>query len=410
MPDRSIAVCIIDENLSVPRDPRVWREALSLTRAGYRVSVICPTGRGSEGVRQTLDGVEIYRYPAYEASGRLDYVIEYGWALLWQFILAIRVYAVTRFRVIHASNPPDNIFLIAWFFRLFGVRFIFDQHDPAPELYAAKFGRKDFLYRLTRLAERFSYRAADAVIVTSESCRELALTRGEVAPDRVFLVRSCPDLEDFPLSEPRPELKRGRKHLVIYLGIMGSQDGVESLLQSIEYLLKERRRDDTLFVMIGPGPEQPRLKSLTASRGLEKDVIFTGGVYGAELLSYLCTADVAVAPDPCNEFNDKLTMIKLLEYQACGIPTVLYDLVEGRRCASDAALFARRDDAIHFGEQIANLLDSAPLRRQLGANGRKRIEGGLNWGVEQLTLLEAYKTALAGAAPAPQPEIENIAG
>jgi glycosyltransferase involved in cell wall biosynthesis len=401
---RPTAVCIIDENLPVPRDTRVWREARALTEAGYLVSVICPKGPGCEQSRQTLDGVEIYRHSVFEAHGRLGYLGEYLWALIAEFFLALRIYATTRFRVIHACNPPDTIFLIACFFKLFGVRFVFDQHDPAPELYEAKFKRRGFFYRLTLLAERLSYWTSDVVITTNDSGREIALTRGGVSPERSFVVHGSPDLADFSVLVPQPALKQGRKHLVVYVGIMGSQDGVEMLLESIEYLLKQKGRRDTSFALIGPGPEQQRLKSLAASRGLDEWVNFTGGLYGSDLLAYLATADVAVAPDPCNDLTDKLTMIKILEYQACGLPVVLYDLVEGRRSADGAALFARRNDPIDFGEQIARLLDSESLRGPLGANGRKRIENSLNWGVDKQLLWKAYEAALH-----PAPASEKVA-
>jgi glycosyltransferase involved in cell wall biosynthesis len=336
----------------------------------------------------------------------LDYLVEYAWALFCEFILALKIYASTRFSVIQACNPPDTIFLIARFFKLFGVRFIFDQHDPAPELYEAKFQRKGLFYRLARIAERLTFYTADSVVVTNESCREIAVTRGKVSPDRVFVVRNCPDLDEFRLPDPQPDLKQGRNHMVVYVGIMGSQDGVDMLLESIECLVLKKGRKDTLFVLIGPGPEQPRLKAMATERGLDELVKFTGGLYGADLLSYLATADVAVAPDPCNDFNDKLTMIKILEYQACGIPVVLYDLIEGHQCAGDAALFADRNDPIDFANKIAILLDSEPLRRQLGSSGRHRIEGGLNWAVEKRTLLKAYEFAL-GMSVVTEPQLQK---
>jgi glycosyltransferase involved in cell wall biosynthesis len=394
MDRRPTAVCIIDENLPVPRDPRVWREARALTEAGYLVTVICPKGLGLENAHEILDGVEIYRHPAFEASTRLGYLIEYSWALTVEFFLTIRIYTTTRFRILHASNPPDIVFLIALFWKLFGVRFVYDQHDPAPELYEAKFQSKGFFYWLTRFAERLTYRTANVVIATNDSCRDIALIRGGVSSDRIFVVHSSPALEDFCLPMPRAELKQSRKHLVVYVGIMGPQDGIDMLLESIEYLVIQNGRRDTLFVLIGPGPEQPRLKSVAAARGLEEWVRFTGGLYGDDLLLYLATADVGVAPDPGNDFNDKLTMIKILEYQACGLPVVLYDLVEGRRSAGQGALYARRNDPIDFADQIAKLLDSESLRHRLGGTGRKRIEVSLNWEIEKQVLFKAYETAL----------------
>ncbi len=394
------AVCIIDENLPVPRDTRVWREARALKEAGYIVSVICPKGPGCEKARETLEGIEIYRHSVFEGHGRASYLAEYLWALIAEFSLAVRVYAKTRFQVLQACNPPDILFLIACFFKLLGVRFIFDQHDPAPELYIAKFDRKDFFYRFTLLAERMTYRAANVVITPNSTLREIALSRGGVLPERAFVVHGSPDLKRFRLPPPQVALKQGRTHLVVYVGIMGFQDGIDLLLDSIEQLVREEGRRDTTFALIGPGPQQPCLKAAAAACGLAEWVTFTGGLYGDDLLAYLATADVAVAPDPCNDFNDKLTMIKILEYQAAGLPIVLYDLVEGRRSAEGAALFARRNDPVDFANKISELLNSEPLRRELGARGKERIDGGLNWSVDSQVLLKAYEMAFqVGTGP-----------
>ena len=396
MNDGGTAVCIIVENLPVPFDRRVWQEARALKEAGYRVSVICPKGRGFARSRETIEGIEVYRHSLWEASGPLGYFIEYGWALAAEFLLALRIWARTRFRILHACNPPDTIFLIGLWFKLFGVRFIFDHHDLNPELYEAKFGRRDFGYRLVCLAERLTFRAADVSIATNQSYREIALVRGGMRPERVFVVRSCPDLDRIRRRPPQAELKEGRRHLVVYLGVMGPQDGLDALLESIAAIVSGANRRDILFVLIGAGTELPRLKRLSAAKGLDLAVKFTGRIPDDELAAYLSTADVGVAPDPATPMNDKSTMNKILEYMAYGVPVVLYDLTEGRRSAGDAALYARPNDPEDFARQIVRLLDSEALRHELGACGRTRIEERLNWALEKKALLEAYAAAVAG--------------
>jgi len=390
----AVSVCIIVENLTVPADRRVWREAKALRDAGYRVSIICPKGRGFENRHETLDGIEIYRHPSWEASTPLGYVIEYAWALAAEFVLALRVYLRTRFRILQACNPPDTIFLISLFFKLFGVRFVFDQHDPGPEFCAVRFPRKRFLYHVARLAEWMSFKVADVTLATNYTMREIALGRGGVPLERSFVVRTCPDLNDFQLRPARPELKQGRDYLVVYIGVMGSQDGIDLLLESIEYLIRIKKRNDALFVLIGWGPDLDRLKAQVTARGLDEWVKFTGALYGEDLQAYLATGDVAVAPDPSNIFNDKLTMVKIFEYMAYGLPVVLYELPEGRRSAGGAAIYACGNDPIDFAEKIGHLLDSEPSRKQLGAVGRKQIVASLNWGNEREILLKAYHAAL----------------
>ena len=389
------SVLIIVENLTVPIDRRVWQEARTLLEAGYRVSVICPKGKGFDRGRETLAGIEIYRHRLWEASGPLGYLIEYSWALAAEFYLALKVYMRTRFRILHACNPPDTIFLIGLFFKLFGVRFLFDHHDLNPELFEAKFRRRAGLfYRLICLAERLTFQTAEVSIATNESYREVALTRGGMPPERVYIVRSCPDLQKIRLAPEQPHLKHGKTFLVVYLGVMGPQDGLDLLLESIDFIVNDRSRRDISFVLIGAGTELPKLQRLVAGMGLESAVTFTGRIPDEEVAAYLSTADVGVAPDPSNPMNDKSTMNKILEYMAYGCAVVLYDLTEGRRSAGDAALYARPNDPVDFGEQILRLLDSVTLRRDLGARGRQRIEGSLNWDNEKRALLAAYAAAL----------------
>jgi glycosyltransferase involved in cell wall biosynthesis len=389
-------VCILIENLTVPVDRRMWQEACTLAEEGYRVSVVCPKGRGFEQPYEVLEGIEIYRYGLWEAAGPLGYFLEYAIALVAQFRLALKAYRRTRFRIIHAANPPDTMFLVALFFKLFGVRFIFDHHDLNPELYEAKFGRRGLFYRLVCLAERLTYRTATVSIATNESYREVALTRGGMQPGRAFIVRSCPDLEKICIGPPQPQLKNGRPLMVVYVGVMGAQDGLDLLLESIRSIVHDAGRDDVSFVLIGRGPETPALETLAREKGIDSCVKFAGRVPNTEMWAYLSTADVGVAPDPKNPMNDKSTMNKILEYMAFGLPVVLYDLTEGRRSADDAALYARPNDPGDFARQMLTLLNCEDLRRTLGARGRRRIEEKLNWDIEKRELLKAYETALEG--------------
>ncbi|HZP01023.1 MAG TPA: glycosyltransferase family 4 protein [Terriglobia bacterium] len=392
--DRPPAVCIIVEDLPVPFDRRVWQEACALWEAGYRVSVICRKGKDYGASYERIAGIDIYRHGIWEASSPFGYLIEYSMALAAEFVLALKAYRRTRFRILHACNPPDTIFLIGLFFKLLGVRFIFDHHDLNPELFEAKFHRKGFFHRLLLLAERLTYHTATVAIVTNESYREIAITRGGKRPERVFIVRSCPDLKTYHIAAPRPELRQGKNLLVVYLGTMGPQEGVDLLIASIELIVRLKKRYDTHFALIGGGTEVPRLKEMVAERNLDSWVTFTGRIPDDELAAYLSTADVCVAPDPYNEMNDKSTMNKILQYMAFARPVVLFDLTEGRRSAGDAALYAKPNDPADLAQKLLILLDSEPLRRQMGERGRKRIEEGLNWEAEKKWLLHAYEAAL----------------
>jgi len=390
------AVCIIVENLSVPLDRRVWREACALRDAGYRVSVVCPKGAGCLSASyEVLEGIEIYRHRTFEASTVLGYVAEYAIALLLEFILTLRVFTRTRFRILQACNPPDTIFLIAIFLKPFGVRFIFDHHDLSPELFEAKFGqRHSLLCAVSRFLERCSFRAADVCIATNESFKDVAVSRGGKHPSDVFVVRNCPDLTKFRAPKERTGNRFGKSFVVTYVGFMGTQDGLDLLLESIEYILKCEGRTDTHFVLVGGGTVTAQLQSTVAQKNLEDYVTFTGQVSHEEVASYLSDADVGVAPDPKNEMNDKSTMVKIFEYMAFSLPVVLFDLKEGRNVAGSAALYATPNDPIDFARHILRLLNCKDLRLQLGTLGRDRIQERLNWDAEKTSLIAAYDAVL----------------
>lgn len=388
------AVCLVVENLPVPLDRRVWKEACALRDAGYRVSVICPKGKGFSAGYEVLDGIEIYRHRAWEASSAPGYLLEYSWALLAEFLLTLKVFARTRFRILQACNPPDTIFLIALFFKIFGVRFIFDQHDLGPELFEAKFGKRGLLYGITRWTELCSFRVANTCIATNESFKDIAVARGGKDPERVFVVRNCPDLANFRRPQLQTTNKFGRSMVVTYVGFMGTQDGVDLLLESIEHIVKHENRQDTHFVLVGGGTVLSDLRAIIARKNLESYVTLTGQVSHDEVASYLSSADVGVAPDPKNDLNDNSSMIKIFEYMAFGLPVVLFDLKEGRRTAGPAALYAVPNDPVDFANQVIKLLNCKELREQLGEQGRKRIEEKLNWEVEKASLIQAYETAL----------------
>lgn len=383
-------VLILVENLPVPFDRRVWQEATTLRQAGYEVSVICPTGRGFERRRETIDGIEIYRYRLpLEADRALGYAIEYSAALFWQLLLTLRVHFSRGFDVIHACNPPDDIFLIALLFKPFGKQFVFDHHDVNPEMYEAKFGRRDLFYRLMLLLERWTYRAADFALSTNESYKRVAIERGRMAPERVFVVRSGPSLERMRIQPPNPTWKRGRRFLVGYVGVMGKQDGVDELIE-IAALLVARGRKDIQFVLVGGGTELPALRTLVDDRNLSEFVTFTGRVPDEVLLDVLNTADVCVNPDPCTPMNDKSTMNKIVEYMALAKPIVQFDLTEGRASAQEASVYALCDDRGDFADKITELLDDPERRVRMGQFGRQRVETVLEWKFEAARLLDAY--------------------
>ncbi|MBC8006871.1 MAG: glycosyltransferase family 4 protein [Prolixibacteraceae bacterium] len=384
-------VLILVENLPSPFDRRVWQEANSLRDAGYGVSIICPTGKGCEKKFESINGIDIWRYdlPA-EGEGARGYALEYSAALFWTFVLAWRVLFTRGFDVVHACNPPDLFFLIGGFFKLFGKKFVFDHHDINPELYEAKFGRRDFFYRLILKLERWTFRTADVSIATNESYKRIAIERGGMSPARVFVVRSGPSLERMKIGPPDESLKHGRRHLVGYVGVMGKQEGIEYLLRAVHHIVFALGRKDVHFGLVGGGTSLAAMQELAIELGIAEFVTFTGRVPDQQMLAMLNTATLCVNPDVANEMNDKSTMNKIMEYMALGKPIVQFDLTEARFSAQGASLYAKRNDAPDLAGKIVDLLDDPMRCNEMGKAGRARVENDLEWRHEVPKLLDAY--------------------
>ena len=388
-------VLILVENLSVPSDRRVWQECATLRDHGWDVEVICPRGEGYDTEREAIvDAVRIHRYPLRAATaGPLGYLREYGAALWHTMRLARQVARRDAVDVVHLCNPPDLLFLVALVLRRRGTSVVFDQHDLVPELYLSRFRpRRDSLYWLMRLVEFLTYRTADVVISTNESYRQLATNRGRVPEDRTFTVRSAPAGERFHLVPAEDALRRGKKHLLCYLGVMGPQDGVDYAVRALAHLRAEYR-DDWHAVFLGSGDVLDDVRRLATSLGLDDHVSFTGWSATPDILRYLSVADVGLAPDPCNPLNDLSTMNKIVEYMAMGIPIVSFDLRESRVSAEDAALYAADNSEAAFARLVSELLDDPERRRRMGELGRERVAGALSWTHSEKALLAAYDAA-----------------
>jgi glycosyltransferase involved in cell wall biosynthesis len=389
-------VLIIVENLPVPFDTRVWKEATALHKAGYDVTVLCPKGKGLERGHELRDEIHIYRHPVpKERNGVVGYIWEFGCALLLETLYSWWIYARHGFHVIQGCNPPDNVFLVALPFKLLGVQYIFDHHDLSPELYLSKYEQEDVLYNIQLWLEKLTFRVSDVVMSTNNSYREVAQKRGRLAGEDVFVVRNGPDLNCFHPVPPNPAVKAGRKYLVGYVGTISVQEGLEILLDVAEYI-KKLGREDLYFVCVGGGPGLAGLKKSLHDKHLEDMVTFIGRVSNAELIEILSTADVCVNPDKPCQMNDLSTMIKIMEYMALGKPIVQFDLKEGRYSAQEASLYSDCENCvIDFAEKILWLLDHPNERRRMGEFGRMRVERELAWEYSVGNLLAAYERAFS---------------
>jgi glycosyltransferase involved in cell wall biosynthesis len=385
-------ILMLLENHPYPQDSRVRQEAQALVAAGCEVSVISPAGPGQPW-HETVNAVHVYRFPMPPgANGLLGYVLEYGCAMTAALVLSLWVCLRHGFDVIHAHNPPDTFVFIAALYKLFGKRFVFDHHDLSPEMYDARFPGtgKPLLRQLLLGCERLSYRLADHAIATNESYKALAVQRHGVPAERITVVRNGPALDRLRPTEPIAELRQKGVTIIGYAGTMGVQDGVDYLLRALAYLVNDLGRRDFFCILVGDGDAIADLKSLSVQLRLTDYVRFTGWVQQSEVPHYLSTADICVAPEPSNPYNDRSTMIKIMEYMAMAKPIVAFDLPEHHASAHDAAIYVAGNNELAFAQALAQLMDNPARGCSLGAAGRQRVENTLAWQHSVPHLLAVY--------------------
>jgi glycosyltransferase involved in cell wall biosynthesis len=386
------------ENIPFHLDPRVRQEASALSRAGFSVSVICPSGDSKWRWKQNMTGICVYSFPSPRAgAGFFGYAWEYGYSLLGMFLISVIVWLREGFDILHAANPPDLVVFLGYFYKLFGKKFVFDHHDLAPELYAARFDReyRGFMYSALVWFEKAVCRAADHVIATNQSYKELEMQRAGVPEDRITIVRNGPNLDRLRTLQPESGPSGGGKTLIGYAGSIGFQDGVENLLRALHCLMAWNRKDFSCIVL-GDGAALPSLRKLADELGLAQHLVFLGWVNPSMVPLYLRNVDICVSPEPSNPYNDRSTMIKVSEYMALGKPVVAFELPETRLTAGESALYAVPNQESDLAQKILTLMDDPARRKEMGRAGRERVEKELAWSHQKERLLAAYRKLLAG--------------
>jgi glycosyltransferase involved in cell wall biosynthesis len=383
-------ILLVVENVSLARDHRLRKQATSLRAAGYDVTVICrrdPDNRQLEGIR-VLD----YRAPA-DAGSRLAFLWEYAYSWTMATALTWRVYLSHPFDVIQISGMPDIYFAIAAPFRLLGVPLVLDQRDLSPEVYVARYGTsRGLVHRALLACERFSFRSADHVVTVNESLRVVAQERGGLGADAVTVVGNGPRISR-ATSDRLPVQRRhaGAGSVCCWVGLMGPQDRLDLALQSVAHLVHERGREDLTAVLIGDGEERVHAEQLVDELGIRPFVEFTGWLGEDEVFHHLLTADVGLEPN----MEPVVSPVKVMEYMACGLPFVAFDLPETRTLGEGSGEYVLPGDAEAFAEAIDGLFADPERRDRMGTFGRQIVKDRVAWEHQEVAYLRVFRQLLA---------------
>jgi glycosyltransferase involved in cell wall biosynthesis len=386
-------ILFIVENNTYPSDKRVQPESLVAQKYGFKVSAISPTNKWYPRKYEVIDGIEIYRYHRlFGDKGKNKYIFEYINSILWELLFSIRIFIKRPFQIIHGANPPDFIFLVALFYKIFGVKYIFDHHDLAPELYLTKYGgKKGLFYRAQFLLEKLSCKFANVIISTNNTYKKLAVARHWVKPKKIFVVRNDPDLKVYHQKPERGVSGPNGKIKLLFLGGINSQDGVEILIQALHYLVDIHKEKNFVCNILGRGDAFESVKNAAAGYHLEDYVDFKGWVKDRQtILNYLLSSDICIEPAPDNELNRHSTFIKVMEYMSAGKPIVAFDLKETRYSTDANAVLVPKNDIKGFAAAIKQLIDDPGLREAIGRSALARIKNELNWENAAISLRNAY--------------------
>lgn len=388
-------ILMVVEN-SFPNDIRVRKEVYHLSK-WYRITVIA-IKRNSEKYLENRDGISIIRLPELPDIdlGRIRYILQYFYFTITSAFLFLITFPVKRYRVVHVHNPPDTLFVLGLLCKVLRVKFIFDHHDLAPNLYRTRFsGRKDFIYNVLLLCEKLSCKLADVIIATNNTYRQIEIDRHGVDPGKIYIVRNNPIIEECVLEkgEERDTSlgEETNRSTLLFIGAINPQDGVAEMLKALHLLVNKYYATNFICNIVGGGDSLEKVKNYAVELNIEKYVNFTGMIYDRKKIKeFFHDADIGLEPAPENNLNLHSTFIKVMEYMAAGIPTVAFDLKETRFSAGESALLVPPGDIEGFAGAINTLLDNADLRRELGSKGAERIRDELSWDNAASNLEKAY--------------------
>jgi glycosyltransferase involved in cell wall biosynthesis len=429
-----VAIAVV--NLPAERDRRVIRECGALEAAGYRVTVICPSGpdrlRTLPGTRDTA--LRTFPQP-FAGSGIASFAVEFAWsfvAVAWHLTILVLTQRVVAAQV---CNPPDTFWPLALLMRAIRRPWIFDHHDLNPELYECKTEDPNKVITWVLLTlERLSMRCASAVISTNESYREIAINRAGCHPDRVAVVRNGPalsevgvagaasvpaqrttsPLEPAQVSEPgatdepdeggEAEPGRPQRHRIAYVGVLNVQDRVDLAVLAADQLTRLRGRTDWEMVIAGDGECLADLRQLVAEHGLADVVRFTGWLEAVEVDQLLRGATIAIQPDPRTQMAELSTMAKTVEYLARGLPIVAVNLRETVRSAGNAGVYVDEGSADGFATLINDLLDDPDMVAAMRKVALDRFHTMLAWDHQAKEYLRVWQSLVP--VPAPEPTFD----
>lgn len=349
-------------------DARVQRYANALVNAGAAVDVLAlrnPDHVDAAAFRPVRSfTIPLSRNPDRAGGYLAEYVlavIMFTWALL-------RLHIRNRYHVIHVHNMPDFLILCAIIPRLLGARLVLDIHDPTPEFYVSKFGRRPDapLVRFFRLQERLSARLAHAVITANDNFKRKLIARG-IRANKITVFNNLPDPVIFNREAHVRKWRRtpDDAFTLIYPGTIAPRYGLDIAIRAVAQLKDEQ--PPVRLRIVGPDNEyRAALGRLAAELNVADRIELAGPVPLVEVPRMLAEADAGIYPALPDPHMSIATPSKVLEYVVMGLPVIASRLpVLGDMFSDSAICFFEPGNASELADRIRELAQKPERGRQL---------------------------------------------
>lgn len=347
---------------------KVYEEAKALTRCGHNVRIFTyHLGRDMPGASTVrMRPVPWLKNMSVHPSWHNPYVDMFMSGQALKFARTFRPH------LIHAYGH-EGAWIGGRLKKRLGIPLVFDYQGSLTDdmIEQGVIREGTLLHRFNSWVERrINDRSADLIITRSDSVTRNLVGRWGVAKERIA---SLADGVDTTLFHPylRDEVRTMLRlphtvPLVVYLGMLNRNQGIDTLLSAI--VLLKSKGSPIRFLIMGFPEEEYRTKAFEL--GIEKMIIFTGKIDYAKAPIYLSAGNIAVSP--------KLSLIesngKLLNYMACGLPTVAFDMPANRELLGDAGVYAKYGDSSDLAAKLNWLMGNRDERVRLGRLGREMAE------------------------------------
>ncbi len=370
---------------------RIYEEARALIAQGCDVRIV------TYHIGRDMPGIPTERIPDIPWYQRLTAGPSWQKPLL-DILLLFKAFKVARsFRpeIIHA-HLHEGAFIGMLLKPLLRVPLVMDfQGSLTTECRDHGFFKRGSLMdRLFGSIERIINRSADAIITSSTAGCSALISEWGVPVGKVTAVIDGVDTDCFYPHSRQAARRRldldDKTPLVVFLGLLNSYQGIDTLLESAAML--KGQGSNVRFLVMGYPDEFYRTKA--AQMGLDGMMIFTGRVDYAEAALLLSAGDVAVSPKLSrSEANGKL-----FNYMACGLPTVVFDTEINREILGETGVYASYGSAESLAGQIAGLLSQPQRLAELSMAVRARAVSEHSWLSRAKLVVAHYRRLKAGSA------------